>query len=96
VDAAPDVVSHNLETIERLTPQIRSKAQYRSSLEVLKYLADNGMKTKSGIMVGLGETKEEVIQVMGRFSGSQLQSDYHWSIPSAFAKKHESRTVCNT
>jgi lipoic acid synthetase len=64
VDAAPDVVSHNLETIERLTPQIRSKAQYRSSLEVLKYLADNGMKTKSGIMVGLGETKEEVIQVM--------------------------------
>jgi lipoic acid synthetase len=64
IEAAPDVVSHNLETIERLTPQIRSKAQYKSSLEVLKHLADNGMKTKSGIMVGLGETKEEVIQVM--------------------------------
>lgn len=64
VEAAPDVVSHNLETVERLTPKIRSKAQYKSSLEVLKYLAENGMKTKSGIMVGLGETKEEVIQVM--------------------------------
>lgn len=64
VEASPDVVSHNLETIERLTPQIRSKAQYRSSLEVLKYLAEKGMKTKSGIMVGLGETKSEVIAVM--------------------------------
>lgn len=64
VEAAPDIVSHNLETVERLTPQIRSRAQYRSSLGVLKYLADNGMKTKSGIMLGLGETKEEVIQLM--------------------------------
>lgn len=55
IQAAPEVVSHNIETVERLTRQVRIQAKYRRSLEVLKYLKEGGMRTKSGIMLGLGE-----------------------------------------
>jgi len=64
VDAAPEVVSHNIETVERLTRQVRIQAKYWRSMEVLKTLKQGGMRTKSGIMLGLGEKKEEVIQTM--------------------------------
>lgn len=64
IDAAPDVVSHNIETVERLTKQVRIQAKYRRSLEVLRTLKEGGMRTKTGIMLGIGETKEEVIQSM--------------------------------
>ena len=64
IDAAPEVVSHNIETVERLTRQVRIQAKYRRSMEVLRYLKQNGVRTKTGIMLGLGETKEEVIQTM--------------------------------
>lgn len=64
INAAPDVVSHNMETVERLTRQVRIQAKYRRSLEVLHTLKKGGMRTKTGIMLGLGETKEEVIQSM--------------------------------
>ena len=64
IDAAPEVVSHNIETVERLTRQVRIQAKYRRSLEVLKILKAGGMRTKSGMMLGLGESKEEVIQSM--------------------------------
>jgi len=64
IDAAPEVISHNIETVERLTPQIRSRAKYERSMKVLKFLSDNGVTTKSGIMVGLGETFEEVIETL--------------------------------
>ena len=64
VEAAPEVVSHNIETVERLTRQVRIQAKYRRSLTVLKMLKDSGMRTKTGMMLGLGETKEEVIQSM--------------------------------
>ncbi len=64
IEAKPEVISHNLETVERLTPQIRSRAKYRRSLEVLKQIADSGVVAKSGIMLGLGETKEEILQTM--------------------------------
>ncbi len=61
----PEVVSHNLETVKRLTKQVRKQAKYDRSLAVLKYLKDNGInRTKSGIMLGLGETEEEVIETM--------------------------------
>ena len=62
IDVAPEVVSHNLETVERLTKKVRIQAKYHRSLEVLRRLKDGGMRTKSGIMLGLGETKEEVLQ----------------------------------
>jgi lipoic acid synthetase len=64
VEAAPQVVSHNIETVERMTRQVRIQAKYWRSMEVLKYLKEKGMRTKSGIMLGLGETKEEVLQTM--------------------------------
>ncbi len=64
MDEKPDVISHNLETVERLSRQIRSKARYHISLEVLRYIADSGAITKSGIMLGLGETEEEVLITM--------------------------------
>ena len=60
----PDVVAHNQETVERLTPQVRAKATYRRSLEVLRYVASQGFRTKTGIMVGLGETSDEVAALM--------------------------------
>ncbi len=62
--AQPEIVSHNLETVERLTPQVRSRARYRASLEVVKLIGLSGSVSKSGIMVGLGETFEEVLQCM--------------------------------
>lgn len=62
IEAAPDVVSHNIETVERLTRQVRIQAKYWRSMEVLRTLKHGGMRTKSGIMLGLGEAKEEVIQ----------------------------------
>ncbi len=64
INAAPDVVSHNMETVERLTRQVRVQAKYRRSLDVLRMLKEGGMRTKTGIMLGLGETKEEVVQSM--------------------------------
>lgn len=64
IEAGPEVISHNMETVERLTPQIRSAAKYRTSLEVIRYIAASGVVAKSGIMLGLGETETEVLQVM--------------------------------
>jgi len=61
---APELVSHNIETVERLTKQVRIQAKYRRSMETLLILKKGGMRTKSGIMLGLGETKEEVVQTM--------------------------------
>jgi lipoyl synthase len=64
IDAAPEVVSHNIETVERLSKQVRIQAKYWRSMEVIKTLKQGGMRTKSGIMLGLGEKKEEVIQTL--------------------------------
>jgi lipoic acid synthetase len=62
--ARPDIVGHNVETVERLTPEIRSRAKYRLSLSVLRHISDSGAVAKSGIMVGLGETRDEVLQTL--------------------------------
>lgn len=70
IEAAPEVVSHNIETVERLTRQVRIQAKYRRSMEVLKMLKEGGMRTKSGIMLGLGETKEEVLQTIRDLANS--------------------------
>ncbi len=63
-DAKPNVISHNMETVRRLTPKVRSAAKYDVSLSVLKRIAENGLKAKSGMMVGLGETTEEIFELM--------------------------------
>ena len=68
IDVAPEVVSHNLETVRRLTKQVRIQAKYDRSLEVLMRLKRGGMKTKSGIMLGLGETEEEIYETIDDLS----------------------------
>ncbi len=60
----PDIVGHNIETVERLTPEVRSRAKYRTSLQTLKHIADSGAVAKSGLMVGLGESEEEVLTTL--------------------------------
>jgi lipoic acid synthetase len=60
----PDIISHNLETIRRLTSSIRTKARYETSLKVLGYIASNNIVSKTGIMLGLGETEKEVLSLM--------------------------------
>ena len=64
IDAKPEVISHNLETVERITPGVRSVANYRRSLDVIKYISDRRITSKSGIMAGIGETEEEVFKTM--------------------------------
>ncbi len=64
IDVAPEIVSHNLETVRRLTRQVRIQAKYDRSLEALRRLKEGGMRVKSGIMLGLGETEEEVLETM--------------------------------
>ena len=60
----PEIISHNLETVKRLTSQIRTKAKYETSLSVLKHIASRGATAKTGIMLGLGETEAEVLELM--------------------------------
>jgi len=64
LDASPEVISHNIETVKRLTPFIRTKAKYERSLDVIKYIAENGKRAKSGFMVGLGEFEDEIFETM--------------------------------
>jgi len=64
IDAHPEVVSHNIETVERLTKKVRIQAKYWRSMEVLRTLKEGGMRTKSGLMLGLGEEIDEVVQTM--------------------------------
>ena len=73
IEVKPEVVSHNMETVRRLTREVRIQAKYDRSLEVLRYLKEQGIeRTKSGIMLGLGETEEEVIQTMKDLRGVGL------------------------
>jgi lipoyl synthase len=70
---APEVISHNLETVRRLTREVRIQAKYDRSLEVLLYMKDQGQRrTKSGIMLGLGETEDEVMETMQDLANAQV------------------------
>ena len=64
IDAQPEIISHNMETVRRISPLVRNAAKYETSLEVLRQIAESNTTTKSGIMVGLGETPEEVEELM--------------------------------
>lgn len=64
IEAQPEIISHNMETVKRISPLVRSAARYETSLEVLRQIAESGVTTKSGIMVGLGETPAEVEELM--------------------------------
>lgn len=71
IDVMPDIVSHNIETVRRLTSQVRIQAKYDRSMELIKRLNSAGVKTKSGIMVGLGESDEEVLDTITDLSNSK-------------------------
>lgn len=64
INEKPEVISHNIETVERISPKIRSMATYEKSLKVLKHISNSGLVTKSGFMLGIGEFEEEVIKTM--------------------------------
>ena len=65
IDAGPEIISHNMETVRRLTPKVRSRAKYDVSLKTIETIAKSGkVKPKSGIMVGLGETEKEILETM--------------------------------
>ena len=64
IDAGPEVISHNLETVRRITPRVRSLNRYETSLDVIRYIASRNIIAKSGIMLGLGETDEEILETM--------------------------------
>lgn len=70
IDEVPEIVSHNLETVKRLTPEVRSAAFYDRSLAVLKQLSQAGIRVKSGLMLGLGETEEELFEAMDDLVGA--------------------------
>lgn len=104
IDVRPEIVSHNLETVRRLTKQVRIQAKYDRSLEVLKRLKEAGLKTKSGIMLGLGESEEEILETMDDLRtagvdiltlGQYLQPTKNhlpvqeWITPERFAKYKE-------
>ncbi|MCF8301992.1 MAG: lipoyl synthase [Bacteroidales bacterium] len=86
IDAQPEVISHNMETVRRLTPKIRNLARYDRSLKVIRIVSESGLVAKSGIMVGLGETTGEVLELMDDLAeagcdvltiGQYLQPDSH-------------------
>lgn len=85
IGAKPEVISHNLETVRRLSDSIRSRATYEVSLKVLQQVASSGIITKSGIMLGLGETREEVLETMDdlRAVGCQVMTIGQYLQPTA-------------
>ncbi len=84
IEAQPEIISHNMETVKRITPLVRSAARYETSLEVIRRIANSGITAKSGIMVGLGETPEEVEELMDdlRRAGCQILTIGQYLQPS--------------
>ncbi|MDR2843101.1 MAG: lipoyl synthase, partial [Candidatus Symbiothrix sp.] len=84
IQTRPEIISHNIETVARLTPSVRSAAQYRRSRAVLQHISESGLLTKSGLMLGLGETEEEVRQTIHDLydSGCRLLSIGQYLQPS--------------
>lgn len=84
IEARPDIISHNMETVRRISPLVRSAARYDTSLEVIRQIAASGITAKSGIMVGLGETPAEVEELMDdlRTAGCQIMTIGQYLQPS--------------
>ncbi len=100
IDAQPEIISHNMETVRRISPLVRSAAKYETSLEVLRQIAESNTTTKSGIMVGLGETPEEVEELMDDLRRVGLPHTDHRAIPSTHTQTlsgssiYYSQTIC--
>ena len=84
IEARPDIISHNMETVRRISPLVRSAARYDTSLDVIRQIAASGITAKSGIMVGLGETPAEVEELMDdlRAAGCQIMTIGQYLQPS--------------
>ena len=84
IEARSDIISHNMETVRRISPLVRSAARYDTSLEVIRQIAASGITAKSGIMVGLGETPAEVEELMDnlRAAGCQIMTIGQYLQPS--------------
>jgi lipoic acid synthetase len=91
IDARPEVISHNLETVRRLTPVVRSNATYDRSLEVVRRISGSGIVSKSGLMLGLGETREEVMEALAdlRQAGCRVVTLGQYLQPASHLKKVE-------
>ena len=85
IDERPDVISHNLETVRRLTPHVRCSATYEKSLKVIRQIAESGIRSKSGIMLGLGETMDEIHETMKdlRTAGCEVMTIGQYLQPTA-------------
>ncbi|MFN3557307.1 MAG: lipoyl synthase [Bacteroidales bacterium] len=85
IEANPQVISHNLETVRRLTPEVRTFARYETSLEVIRQISASGIRSKSGIMLGLGETEQEIFETMDDLlaAGCQVMTIGQYLQPSA-------------
>jgi lipoic acid synthetase len=86
IEAKPEVVSHNLETVRSLTKRVRIQAKYDRSLDTLRVLYEGGIRTKSGIMLGLGEKEVEVIEAMKDLRAVGVKNFNSWSISAAIKK----------
>ena len=94
IKANPEVVSHNMETVKRLTRAVRIQAKYEKSLEVLAYLKKSGInRTKSGIMLGLGEREEEVIETLRDLRNAQGRRSDYWPVLTTFKKSLTSNRI---
>jgi lipoic acid synthetase len=105
LDASPEVISHNIETVRRLTPIIRTKAKYDRSLGVIKYIAGKGKSAKSGFMVGLGENENEILETMTDLRsagcsiltiGQYLQPGFEYMEPEHFVTPEKFADYRNT
>ena len=87
IETRPEIISHNMETVKRLTPKVRSVAEYERSLSVLRRISDSQVAAKSGLMLGLGETEDEIYELMDDLlnAGCKLLSVGQYLQPS---KKH--------
>lgn len=105
IDASPDVISHNIETVKRLTPLIRTKAKYERSLNVIKYIAERNKIAKSGFMIGLGEYESEIFEAMNDLRsvacsiltiGQYLQPGFEYMKPVAYISPEKFEEYKNT
>ena len=98
IEARSDIISHNMETVRRISPLVRSAARYDTSLEVIRQIAASGITAKSGIMVGLGETPAEVEELMDDLRAAarrRLPDHDHRPVPATLASSLPRSRVCH-
>ena len=95
MDSKPDILNHNIETVKRLSPSVRARATYERSLEFLRRAKqmNPNIPTKSSIMIGLGETKEEIMEAMDDLRTNRCRYYHNWSIFTTNEKAFESAKI---